>query len=124
MHLEQRIRVGAKLRGQAVGHLLVYPLQLKEERDLLFFLVGVLEDLLALALHVGRGHLALGPLGKVSAGRHRESRRDGAKEPGREDEARTPCRAGDPRDDPKHRREAVVGAVDRTRDPARARAVP
>ncbi len=62
MHLEQRVRVLGQLFGQPVGGVFVDAFQLVEERDLFFFLVGVLDDLLTLSRDVGRRDLALRPL--------------------------------------------------------------
>ena len=99
-------------------------LELVEERELLPLLLGVLGDLLALALDVRGRDLGLGALGQERSGRHRQRRRDRARQPGGQHGARAAGRAGNAGDDPEHRGQPVVGAVDRARDPAAAGPVP
>jgi hypothetical protein len=62
----------------------------------------VLEDLLSLALDIRGHHLRFGALRQEGAGRHRQRRRDCARQAGSEHEARASRRAPDAGDDPEH----------------------
>ena len=112
------------LIGDLIGGLRVDALELVEERQLLLLLLGVLGDLLALALDVGRGHFVLGSLGQKGAGGHRQRGGDRARQSGREDRARASRGARDAGHDPEHGGQPVVGAVDRAGDPAGAAGMP
>ena len=99
-------------------------LELVEQRQLLALLLGVLDDLLALARDVGRRDLVLGALGQERSGRHRQRRGDRARQAGGQHGAVAAGRARHAGDDPEHGGQPVVGAVDRAGDPARTGAVP
>ena len=118
--LEHRLGVLGESLGQLIGGLGVDALELVKERQLFLFLLGMLDDLLTLARDVGRHHLGLGALGEEGAGRHRESRGDGARKARGEHEAGASGSAGDAGDDAEDGGESVVCPVDRARDPAAA----
>ena len=100
------------------------PLELVEERELLLLLLGVRERPPRARAQVRRRDLGGRALGEIGAGRHRERRADRAEQARRSAPVRAAGRAREPGDEAEHRGEAVVGAVDRARDPAARAAVP
>ena len=123
-HLEHRVGVLGELRRELVREGRVEAFQLIEQRQLVALLVRLLLDLAAFLRHVGGNDLRLGALGEKRASGHGQSRRDGPRQPSSQHEARAPSCSRDACNDAEHGGQPVIGAVDRSRDPTRARAVP
>src|SRR5258706_1588028 len=111
--LRQRARL---LLGEALEHV--------HQRQLFLLLLGILLDLLALAVELGLVDLALALGRQIGAGAHRERAGEHAGQSGNEHGLAAAGGAGHAADDAEDGAQAVVGAVNGVADPAAATLVP
>ena len=113
-----------ELLGHRPGFFRRQPFELVKQLELEHLLVRVLLDFGPLARDLRFVDLAFGLRRQVRAGAHRERAGQRARQAGREHDFAAAGIARHTRDDPEHRAQTVVHAVDRVADPAGAAHVP